>query len=109
MWQEGGGDQLQEIEEIATKWALVEERKFDQAKRKAFEERLEKAAQGGAAKLHKWTKLVAVWTSLVRQDVGKGLVKRCGPMAEDAEALQEWAIIWKVGQEVQREEIPLGK
>ena len=49
------------MEEVAGKWSSLEDTKFDVERRKAFEERLEKAAQGAAGKLHKWTKPVAVW------------------------------------------------
>ena len=68
----------------------MEERKYDQAKKQAFEERLGKKAQGGAGQLRKWTKPVAVWKPLVQPEkVFKGPVKRCGPMEEVEEALQE--------------------
>ena len=67
-WQAAGNcDILQQVEEVARKWALLEERSYNQANKKAFEEWLEKAAQGGAGQLHTWTKSVVVWKPLVKQ------------------------------------------
>ena len=97
------------MEEAAGKWSSLEDKKFEVERRKAFEERLEKAAQGAAGKLHKWTKPVAVWKALVRQEAGKGPAKKRGPVAEVEEALREWAKIWKVDQEVQKVDRPWEK
>ena len=52
---------LREVEEVVGRWSSLEDKNFDVERRKAFEERLEKAAQGAASNLHKWTKPVAVW------------------------------------------------
>ena len=60
-WQERGWDLLREVEDAAGEWSSLEDKTFEVERRKAFEERLEKAAQGAAGKLHKWTKPVAVW------------------------------------------------
>jgi hypothetical protein len=97
---------LEDVWKVAERWAKKFEDEASQAKRRGWEQKLEQSALGGAGKLHRWTKPVAVWKPTVKQP-GKGQKPgRCGPLEEVEAALCHWSAIWKVDQIEQLEERP---
>ena len=92
---------LDDIAAAAAASAKLENEASMSERKRSRAEALDRAAQGSAALLHRWTKPAVVWTpmcSAVGHQCGE-LVG--GPMAEVVAALAEWSQVWRVGQPVQ--------